>query len=68
MALHKLTTKAVFYNAIVNHFYEGLSKEQIKELNNLLLDNNLTFCDVKKVSEPYFDDASNLLQDFYFKA
>jgi hypothetical protein len=47
------TYPSIWASAIVNHDYSGLDKEDIKILNNQLLDDEVSFCDCVAVSDEY---------------
>jgi hypothetical protein len=48
-------------SAIVNHDYSGLTNADIKELNNYLLDNGLSFKDCLSVGDTYTGKFNGLL-------
>lgn len=68
--MRKLTFPSWYYPAIVCTDYSGLNKDDIKALNNDLLNNNVLFSDCIKTSEEYAKLVSGVfltVQDFYFR-
>ena len=66
-----LRAPVVWAAAIYQHDYSSLSKEQIAECNNWLLDNGLSFCDCIRIGKPTvmdFKGTQRLCAVYSFKA
>ena len=69
LTMKKLTFPNWYYSPLVCMDYSGLNKDDIKILNNDLLDNGVLFSDCVKTSEEYIKLISGMpcmMQDFYF--
>ena len=61
---------ARFASAIINLDYTGLDKDDIKNLNNDLLNNNLLFSDCLNCGDEYigkYNGITDLIIDYSFK-
>lgn len=61
--LIKVIAPAAFASAIFNNDYSGLSKADVAELNNFLLNEGLSFADCVDVSDNYVGRFNGLLAD-----